>query len=409
MIDYTKILLTNIDISRLLNSPQLKFKFEVADTGEYSTKRTANYHFCKVIVHENGIVLFTGSIHKMWNSLNNIKAPNFEKQKDYKGFNGNQFLINDIIKMRKHLQRLFDCDPVQMLFQNIEFGINTTPLFDPQIFIKGLLFHYGKLFEYRFNGYFSQVKHERYFIKIYNKSNHYGISKHTLRIELKVVKTEDIKHTGIKTFADINEITLDKAKNLLLKRFKEIVYYDYTISTNSITKQQKRTLNKYSNPRYWIGELKPKNRDYNKSRLKKFIYEFSNNLHHQILLDMINKFGIINQLSSSIKFGINNSSNIQLNIPKVESRICLITKLDISMQNSNSILLSHTGLNYYYKNNREIFNQVKKVYLSKKWINEGYNKQIREIAHNIRNTRCNRKLKQMRLYPTHQKQLLLFN
>ncbi|MFY0603250.1 MAG: hypothetical protein JXQ93_04830 [Flavobacteriaceae bacterium] len=409
MIDYIKILLKDIDIERLLHLSELEFKFEVFHTGECSKKKTAEYHFCKIVIYESGIVLFTGSIHKLWNSLNNVKAPNFNKKNDYKGFNGNLFSIKDIIQMKNHLQRLFNCGAEQMIFQNIEFGINTTPLFDPQVFIEGLLFHHGKLFEYRFNGYFSQVKHERYFIKIYNKSNHYGMINNTLRIELKVVKTEDIKYTGIKTFADINEINLAKAKNLLLKRFNEVIYYDYSISKKTLTKRQKQTLNKYSNPRYWIGELKPKNRDYNKTQLKKYIVRYSDNLHKQLLLDMDAKFGIINQLSSSIKFGINNSSNIQLNIPKVESRICLITKLDISMQNSNSILLSHTGLNYYYKNNREIFNQVKKVYLSKKWINEGYNKQIREIAHNIRNTRCNRKLKQMRLYPTHQKQLLLFN
>lgn len=297
MIDYVKILLEDVDIERLLGLPELEFKFEVSITGEYSKKKTAEYHFCKIVVYESGIALFKGSIHKMWNSLNNIKAPNFDKRSEYKGYNGNLFSINNIIEIRKHLKRLFNCNAKQMIFKNIEFGVNTTPLFDPQTFIKGLLFHHGKLFEYRFNRCFAQIKHQRYFIKIYNKSNQYGMSKCTLRIELKVVKTEDIKRTGIKTFDDVDEVTIGKAQELLFKRFNEVIYYDYTICKEGLTIRELNVLDKYSNPRYWIEDLKPKNRDYNKIQLRKKIEEKSENLHQQLISDMISKFGIINRLS----------------------------------------------------------------------------------------------------------------
>jgi len=142
-----------------------------------------------------------------------------------KWYNGNQFTFANIIEVRRQLEELFDCEPQQMQFQNIEFGINTEPNINPQLFIKGLLFQRGKKFEFRFNDYYAQVEHQRYVLKIYNKSNQYGIDTDTLRIETKELKAIDFSRTGIKTFADVNCQTLDNVKEFLLKRFDEVVYY----------------------------------------------------------------------------------------------------------------------------------------------------------------------------------------
>ena len=302
MIDFTKIALQNIDTNRLYDLPILDFKTEVSEkTGELATKKTADYHFCKVIIYDSGLILFTGSIHKFWNSLHNVKAPNYKDVKQYKGFNGNQFAINDIVEVRQHLEALFNCEPQQMIFQNIEFGINTTPTFNPQLFIKGLLYHNGKPFEFRHKEHFAQAIHQRYYFKIYNKSNQYGMQKHTLRVELKVVKTEDIRCIGIKTFGDIDTLTLTKANELLLKRFDEVVYFDNTITKESLTERQKHTLNNYSNPRYWIDNLTKQKRYKHKNRLQDFILKYSANLHQQIRQNINTKFSIINSLSKSKK------------------------------------------------------------------------------------------------------------
>lgn len=55
------------------------------------------------------------------------------------------------------------------------------------------------------------------------------------------------------------------------------------------------------------------------------------------------------------------------------------------MQKSNSFLLSHTGLKYYYRIDKKVFYEVKRKYLSNKWIDANHKEQIKEIAHNIRN------------------------
>ena len=55
------------------------------------------------------------------------------------------------------------------------------------------------------------------------------------------------------------------------------------------------------------------------------------------------------------------------------------------MQKKTSILLSHTGLKYYYKTDKKIFNEIKQKHLSNKWLNANDKIIIKELAHNIRN------------------------
>lgn len=73
----------------------------------------------------------------------------------------------------------------------------------------------------------------------------------------------------------------------------------------------------------------------------------------------------------------------------VSQKQCIVTNLNISMQKVDSILLSHTGLRYYYKTDKKIFNEVKNKYLSKLWIDADHETQIKEIAHNIRHKHSN--------------------
>ncbi|MCF6348711.1 MAG: hypothetical protein L3J20_10495 [Flavobacteriaceae bacterium] len=408
MIDYTKILLIEVDTKRLLN--RLEFKTEVSEkTGELSTKKVTIYHFCKVTVYGSGVTLFTGSIHKLYNSLKEIKAPNHKRIKQYKGFNGNQFTLNNILEVRKHLQNLFDCTPQQMAFQNIELGVNNTLLFNPKLYLKGLLYHKGILFEYKYQNNLAQAPHQRFIFKIYNKSEQYEMNKYVLRVELKIIKTEELKEIGLTTFTDVNIHTFDKVKEMLLKRFDEVMHYDYTINKKSLTNKEKQLSNNYSNPRYWINDLQPNLRYRHKKRLLKITEKYSDNLHQKIRQEIITECSMINRLSENPKCSIINSSSIGLITPhphlKKPIKKCAITGVDISMQKKDSILLSHTGLKYYFKTDKKIFDEVKRKYLSDKWANSDYTTQIKEIAHNIRNTNSNRNIKQKRLYPNNQKQL----
>jgi hypothetical protein len=86
---------------------------------------------------------------------------------------------------------------------------------------------------------------------------------------------------------------------------------------------------------------------------------------------------------------------------------CEVTGLDISMQKEDSSTLSSTGLKYYYKIDIEVFLRIKKEYLSINWVDSDFQKQIEEIAHNIRNYKGNKKRKEENLYS--KEQLTLFD
>lgn len=313
MIDFVKIKLQNPDVDYLINRSWLTFYRKISQTtGEYESKRVATHHFCKVTIFDSGIVIFSGSIHKMYNSINNISAPNYSQKKNYSGFNGNIFTINEIFEARKHLCELLNCSSSQLIIQNIEFGINAKITTDPQKFIKGLLYQRGKKFEFKFNDYFSQVYHQRYILKIYNKSKQYGMDENIIRIEIKELKAIDFEKTGIITFYDINHRTLEGALDLLQKRFDEVVYYDYTIRKSNLNTSQKRALERYSNPRFWMEEISPNKRDKHKKKLNNFITEHSLNLKHELQKELKQKGVIINrEIEKNNRVTINNS-NIEL-------------------------------------------------------------------------------------------------
>ena len=96
-----------------------------------------------------------------------------------------------------------------------------------------------------------------------------------------------------------------------------------------------------------------------------------------------------------------NNENIRGNYTKSPERICKVTGFNISMQKPSE-MLSHTGLYYYYKTDRKVYNELKSKYLSEIWNKENHQIQIKEIAHSIRNTSSNRKIKQRKLYPEYQ-------
>ncbi|UUW10233.1 hypothetical protein NLG42_05365 [Flavobacterium plurextorum] len=308
MVDYTKIYLINIDVQKLLKSKVLDFKSTISKTtGEINESVfIAKYHFCEITIQtikeegkpERTHVFFIGSIHKMWNELNGIKAPNYDEKKLYKGFNGNQFTLNDIVEVRTHLEDLFDCKASQMIFQNIEFGVNLILDYNPILFIKGLLYHKNIMFEFSHKGNSARVIHCNFIIKIYNKSYQYGMSENVIRIELKTLKMEELKGKGIpiNTFEDINENTLDKVSKLLIKRFSEIRHYDYSIDKKKLTERKLNEAGNYSNPRYWINDLEPNERDRYLKRLDSITTKFSKKRFQRISIEIGKKCSTINRL-----------------------------------------------------------------------------------------------------------------
>jgi hypothetical protein len=339
MIDYVKIKLSNIDLLRLLKLKFLDFKSEISETtGEISTTKSAKYKHCKITIKENSIdienphIYFTGSIHKLWNETHQIYAPNHNINQTNKGFNGNQFNLKDVIEVRTHLENLFDCNASQMTFENIELGANIVLQFSPIIFLSGLLFHKNKKFESKYSENYFSCKHNNFSMKIYNKGSQYEMSEYVLRFELHINRMTEVKGLFFKTFADINRQVLENAKDYLLRRFDEIVYYDNTIDKNKLSESMLYNLKNYSNYNYWINELKPNHRDRPKKELKKIIENYSGNLHKQIRSKIIEKCVIINNINKVAK--AQNCVTINRIINKRKKSQCVIINHSFTKLNS---------------------------------------------------------------------------
>jgi hypothetical protein len=278
MIDFVKIIVKDFDSEHLLKCNEITFSSKVDENGVIQNHWMGTFHTCTFFV-TNNFVVFSGSIHKMWNSINQVMAPN----NDPKGFNGNQFNLANIIEVRSILSRLMNCHPSRMIFQNLEIGLNCPTTFNPREFTKGLLYHLNKEFEFRFNRNSAQTRHDRFYLKVYNKSFQYRMSQHTIRIEIKMIKAVEINSTGIKSFNDINVANLNKACNILFKRFEALTYFDHSIDTKALIKIELKNLTRYRNPLFWMETLKPNKRDPHKKRLAKLITSHSKNYKQQIL------------------------------------------------------------------------------------------------------------------------------
>lgn len=424
LIDFVKIKFDGIDIDRLLKHEKLDFKQEVSkSSGELSEDLyIAEYRTCKIKVITSKRVVgqscqqhveFTGSLHKLSNSLNDVFAPNRGTGKADKGFNGNEFTIDDLYKVIHHLQVLFSCMPTQMVLQNIEIGVNVPTSFDPKEFLDGLLYHNNKAFDFLHEGNSAQVRHVRYFQKIYNKSFQYGMAYHVLRVELKYVKMHDLKAIGIRTLGDLNEQTLNKAQELLVQKFEEVMAYDDTIRKSELNKVQQAKLKDFERPKYWLKELKPNRRDKQKKLLRDIIAKHSDNRQRQIVEIIAGKGVIFNRVGQDSESVINNTSIIGLTNTQNRGlqtcsktrRFCIITGVDISMQKGEGIMLTYVGAKYYFLNEPEVFVRLKQGYLTSYWDNADTETQLKELAHNIRTIKKNQVLKNKRRYPASQQRL----
>jgi hypothetical protein len=393
LIDYIKLLLTCIDYEVLEASPYLDFHSRVNEkTGEVGTYKNAYFKGLEFKIYEptetNPINRITveGSLHKYWNN----GAHNF-----------NDFGVQELNLVLSDLKKKFNIEPKNSILRSLEIGVNIKHPYITKDLLECCLLHKTKQFKWIYTsdeGNYIQVRHQRYFIKIYDKQKHYTnkgfkIDNEILRFEIKYSKLYDLQQLGIYTLEDLLNYDLKNFKTILIKEWNNILFYD--------TKVFKKTKYeyKYSNAVYWLNLNKGLFK-YHRNNLKNIVVKHKENIKKEIAELIQDKCDILNTetiLNNPLYIGlikeVDTTKDNDLN-----RRFCIITKLNISMQKQGSILLSHTGIKYYYKTDKKIYYEIKNRYLSKKWIDADYKTQIKEIAHNIRTTHSNTKAKQRLLY-----------
>ena len=361
--------------------------------------KNALYNGLEFKIYDNGTITLSGSLHKYWNK----GAHNF-----------NDFDFNAFTDVLNDLKSKFNIVLENCILKCLEVGINIIPPLPTNQILDYCFLHKTKPFENIINsdeGKYKQVQHSQYIIKIYNKALHYkskgfDIQTEILRFEIKYKKMQKLNERGIYNLKDLFEYGLQKFKVEVVTEFNNILFYDNTIKSES------KLLVKYKNPLYWIELLSNKTNNlfnYHRKILKQITSTSSQNIQLQTAEIMIKKIDFLNSNTTQIDPLIILSKHVvSHNQITSKNTLCKVTGFNIEMQKDNSILLSHTGLKYYYKTDRKIFEQLKRKYLSKQWNGANFETQIKEIAHNIRNTKSNQMIKQKKVYQPQQINLLSY-
>jgi hypothetical protein len=392
-----------LDFYDTINLTTGQMKTTNRNGNKVTPSKNALYKGLEFKIYDTGTITLSGSLHKYWN----------DGAHNYNDFNNEAvlFVLSD-------LNRKFNIDPNKCILKCLEVGINIIPPIPTNKILDNCLLHKTKPFEYQINsdeGKYKQVQHSQYIIKIYNKALHYKskgfkIKTEIMRFEIKYTKMQKLNEKGIFSLQDLINYGLHNFKNEILNEWQNVLYYDNTIQIDPLTTKLKKAVLEYSNPNYWTGLLannQNKNFTYHKKQLKKIIEKNSNKVQDLKAEIMSKKIDFLNSRTIQIDPLTILSKRIVLNYEnEVKKHLCKVTGLNISMQKENSILLSHTGLKYYYKTDKRIFEQIKRRYLSKIWFKSNFETQIKELAHNIRNANSNQKIKQKRIYKPQQINLL---
>lgn len=392
-----------LDFYETINLTTGEMKTTNRNGNKVTPSKNASYKGLEFKIYDTGTITLSGSLHKYWN----------DGAHNYNDFNNEAvlFILND-------LNTKFDIDPSKCILKCLEIGINITPLVPTNEILDNCLLHKTKPFEYQKNsdeGKYKQVQHSQYIIKIYNKALHYKskgfkIKDEIMRFEIKYTKMQKLNEKGIFSLQDLINYGLQNFKDTVLKEWQNVLFYDNTIQIDPLSTKSKKALLEYSNPNYWTGLLannQTKNFTYHKNQLKKIVSKNSNKIQNLIAETIGKKIDFLNSKTIQIDPLTIMSKRIVFNDDNdTKKLICKVTGFNISMQKENSILLSHTGLKYYYNTDKRIFEQIKRRYLTKIWFKSNFETQIKEIAHNIRNENSNKTKKQKRIYQPQQINIL---
>ena len=388
VIDFIKLNLINTDFDYIETHPLLDFIMEVnTKTGEYKNVQKAYYKGLEFKLYEPTEktpykrLTLEGSLHKYWNN----GAHNF-----------NDFGINELDEVLTDLKNKFN-----ILQENCNLrGLEIEPPYKTKTILNQCSLHKTDRLKWIYTkdeGNYIQSKHQRHIIKIYDKRTHYKnkgftIDKEILRFEIKYTKMRFLNDKGIYNLQDLLNYGLHHFKADLLKEWDKVLICDKSIISKTKYKDQ------YDNINFWL-DLNYNNFKYHRNNLKRLTAKHPDNIKKKIAdlikskCEILNvKTTQINPLYIRLKTVVSTSTKTDQN-----RRFCKVTGLNISMQKVDSTFLSHTGLRYYHKTDKKIYNEVKNKHLSKLWINSDYETQIIKIAHNIRckssNTVTSRKRK----------------
>lgn len=332
--------------------------------------------------------------------------------------NGNDFTALNSINVITEFIKTFGITKSMfkfLLIKNIEYGVNF--ILEPynEELISFLGYHSRNEFRadtglryskkaFSFN---KKEKANRYLIvKFYWKGIQFPnlIDKRTLRFEIKSCESARVKNelkiSNIGGLLNFN--TYLRMKKDILKEVKKVLIYDNLNRRKRLNKRELKSFDNYTHQYTWYNALQRHRNVFTdkKQRYFKLLDKTGFNIHTELEKVVKSKLNHLTETRANstplIKNETRANSNNSIvrictsNNTKKPVRKCAVTGVNISMQKEESKLLSHTGLKYYLKTDKKIFDEVVNKYLPKTWIGAKSETQIKELAHNIRNKYYNR-------------------
>lgn len=304
---------------------------------------------------------------------------------------------------------------------NIEFGLNIIPKIDVKNLIDGLIFYSTQPFIVPNTNlpYFKTTDTKKdndtkeKFIKAYAKGlqfvdyPQYGIDGNTFRFEVKHKKARPTNAIfKMRKVTVIDLLNLENYKIFsqeIIKEWNFILLLNQTPDFSNLKPNEVQFINEANKRDFWDDLRMQKHRNtFNLNKEKYYkILQRNNNLHTEIKGQMIDKLIQLSKCAiSPQKIPMNREKVIIEKTPPIlikcenahlvnNSRLCLVTKLDISMQRKGSKFLCIAGLKWYQKNDLETYQKIELKYLTLKMRTRPMEEQIYYLAHNIRNRKTN--------------------
>ncbi|MBU3010532.1 hypothetical protein KO506_03900 [Polaribacter vadi] len=268
-VDFIKARLLNVDIPKLISDKRFKQKSETyidKDEGECS-KLILEYKNLTITIIKNKIVILTGSIHYFYNDgIHNY----------------NNFTFTNLINTLDEVANLLEIELYHFRLQNIEFGVNLKLPYNVTNITNNLLTHNQKEFLKPYNFDYKVTKHQRYWVKVYNKGKHFNRPDNILRVELKYKKMIDLNKIGLHTLKDLQNKDLHhQLLAILLEQWSKVLLYDFTINKSQLRPLYKSKSLEYQNQNFWLN-LTSQERNRQKKSLQTLSLEYGANTHHQI-------------------------------------------------------------------------------------------------------------------------------
>jgi hypothetical protein len=279
MIDYVKLDIS-FDSKYVLQNKDLSFYTPFnKETGESKRWKTAEFKNMIFISKgsDESYMEVQGSLHKYLN----------EGKHNY-----NDFCYSELAATIMDFCCQFGINPKEARIQNLEFGVNLIVPFNPTPFLKNNIINFKGQSKSRSGpiegkGYYIQFEKTNYIVKIYDKGSQYCQEENILRVEVKTKKMNHIKSTGIKTLADLSDLSkVKKLVPILKTAFEGLLIFD-PIDSNKLESDETEMYLNGINSLYWEN-LKSNSHDpLNKRPRKKYYRELSefNNLLRKYNLD----------------------------------------------------------------------------------------------------------------------------